>query len=171
MRSAIYQHLRDELDSGTCTLPLGDIESLATWAYEHAGLGHTLGGELPHPIDLVTRLGTVVRYGRPPGLSPAVRSHDRIVVRHARDPRDVGLVAGHEGAHVVADEAASGHTHADVVTLTFCLLVPRQTILAARAAGDLSTTGLALYQPHAPAWALTLRIEMALVWLRSGEAA
>lgn len=166
-RSTIEQHLRAELASGTCTLTAEDLESLGGWAYEHAGLGHRLRGRLPSPIDLVTRLGTVVRYGYPPCQSPAVRSGDAIVVRPDYKPHDVGLGVAHEGAHVVLEQAAPEHTHADVVALTFCLLVPRVTVVTALAEGELSAPGLAVYQPHAPLWALRLRIEMAAEWLEA----
>jgi len=169
-RGALEQHLHSELASGTCTLSVEDIESLAMWAYEQAGLAHTLEGELPSPVDLVTRLGAVVRYGYPPCKSPAARSGDAIVVRPGLKASEAGLATAHEGTHVLAELAAPQHTHADVVAMTFCVLVPRATVRAALLAGELTPEGLTLYQPHAPLWALSLRIEMALVWLRDSAA-
>lgn len=49
---------------------------------------------------------------------------------------------------------------------SLAIAIPRATVRAALLAGELTPEGLTLYQPHAPLWALSLRIEMALVWLR-----
>lgn len=135
------------------------IEQAAEQVYERARLAHTLEGELPSPVDLLTRAGVVVVEDHLPDAVPVIALGARVVVRVGLDRTEAGLAVALAGAGAELARIGAPHTQGDAVALALALLLPRSTLATARDEGELSPEDLGAYQPRAPVWALQLRAE------------